>query len=315
MNINSNHVGFLVGAAVLGMLGLASCSTEDADPPMAAGGMSGAGTTGGATSGGSAGSTSSGGTSGSGGSGGAPMACVPQPAPLGGVFLDEGTADANPDRAGGFFSFGDFTNTFSGGNFIYPEMGTYPLTSTWTSGGNWNISGTVGDYSGFGFYFRCRSDLSAFDGIAFTISGSVGTPPLTMRVGQTTNTYEAPGTAEPKGGTCVPADLANTGASCTEPKIVIEVTADPVEHEITWDQFTGGLPIDTVNPANFMDFGFYFAWGGEPPVTTAYEVDVTLDNVRFMGGPPPMGGSGGTGGTSGGTGGTGTGDAGMGGAP
>jgi hypothetical protein len=314
MNIKSNHVGLVVSAALAGTLGLASCSTEDADPP-GAGGTSGA-TTGGtsptggtpATTGGTGG-VATGGSSGSGGSGGVAVACTPQPAPLGGVFLDEGVPDADPARSAGFFSFGDFTNTFSGGNFIYPEMGTYPLTSTWTSMGTWNVAGTVGDYSGFGFYFKCRADLSMFDGIEFTISGSVGTPPLTMRIGQVSNVYEAPGTVEPKGGACTPADLANPGASCTEPKAVIEVTADPVTHSLAWSDFTGGLPTPNADPAGFMDFSWYFAWGGEPPVTTAYAVDVTLDNVHFMGGPPPMGGTGGTG--AGGT----TGDAGMGGAP
>jgi hypothetical protein len=294
MNTLSRHVGFSVcaGAALLGSLGLASCSTDDADPP-GTGGSGGTMTSGGATSGGSAGSSSggsSGGTTGgsggaTGGSGGAPVTCTPQPAPAGGLMLDEGVADMTRP---GFYSFGDFSMTFSGGNFIYPEMGMYPLTSTWTAGGVWNIAGTVGDYSGFGLYFPCRADLSAFDGIEFTISGTLGMAPLTMRFGMVSNTYDAPTAMPPLQGTCVPASTTNPGATCTEPKIAIEVTDQPVTHQITWAEFTDGLPNDMANPAEFMNFSWYFAW----PATAPYEVDITIDNVTFMGGPPGTGGAG-----------------------
>jgi len=310
MNVQSRHVGFFVGGAlVAGSLVLISCSTEDADPD-GGGGSSGSGTagSGGGSGGSAAGSGGSGGSAagsgGSGGTGGAPMDCTPQPAPATGLLMDfETTATA-------FGSFGNPPTDFSGGIFVYPNMEAmpapmYPLTST-VADGVWHITGTVGDYSGFGFFFPCRADVSTYDGIEFTISGTIGTPPLTMRFGQTSNTYEAPGSTETPQGTCVPASTTNPGASCTEPKITIDVTENPVTHSITWAEFTGGLPNDMAVPAEFMNFSWYFSW----PAPMNYEIDITIDNVRFMGGPTGSGGTGGNGG-SGGT----TGDAGMGGTP
>src|SRR6185437_16094781 len=47
--------------------------------------------------------------------------------------------------------FGDAT-TFSGEEYVYPTGSGYPLSSDVT-GNNWHISGTIGDYSGFGLSF------------------------------------------------------------------------------------------------------------------------------------------------------------------
>jgi hypothetical protein len=72
-------------------------------------------------------------------------------------------------------SFGDFTETFSGGTFVYPnteEMTEYPLASDITED-NWHITGEVGAYSGFGLFFQdcTKFEASAFDGIEFTVNG------------------------------------------------------------------------------------------------------------------------------------------------
>lgn len=307
---NFRRVGFLyfATAAMLGTLGLTGCSTDDADPQ-------GSGGSGGSATGGSGGGGDSGGSSGSGGSGGSggtPTMCTPQPPPATGLLMDfETNATA----------FGNFTDNFSGGIFHYPNIvegmpePPFPLTST-VADGVWTVSGTVGDYSGFGFFFVCRADVSMYDGIGFTISGTIGTPPLTMRVSHQANVYDPPGGENPQ-GTCVPTNPSNPTASCADPKIEIEVTEEPQTYELEWSDFTGGLPEDTPNPAQFMNFGWYFAW----PASANYDVNVVIDDVRFLGGPSGTGGSGGTGGTSGGgsggggTGGSGGADGGMGGAP
>jgi hypothetical protein len=45
--------------------------------------------------------------------------------------------------------------------------------------GAWHVSGEVADYTGFGFYFSVPSgscgliDASAFDGLSFTVSGTL----------------------------------------------------------------------------------------------------------------------------------------------
>jgi hypothetical protein len=92
------------------------------------------------------------------------------PTPVDALILD---FTYDPSGDGAQATFGDFAQTFSGGTFVYPNeetMPMYPLTSDVT-GDNWHITGTVGDYSGFGLFFQdcTKLDASAFDGIEFTI--------------------------------------------------------------------------------------------------------------------------------------------------
>ena len=125
------------------------------------------------------GGTGGSGAAGSGGAGGRPATdgtLCPLPAtPLITDFTY--TAGQDPNSV----NFGNST-TLQGSEFVYPTTGSYPLTSD-VSGSNWHITGTVGDYSGFGLItFNCSViDASAYKGIQFKISGTVGdTDPMTL---------------------------------------------------------------------------------------------------------------------------------------
>ena len=256
------------------------------------GGASGAGVAG---QGGSA-TTGTGGTpAGGGGAGGASstsdgVACLPVTVPL--------ITDFTYVADGGSTSsvhFGDDTTTFSGDEDVYPTLGGYVLTSDVT-GNNWHISGTIGDYSGFELSFdRCnRVDASAYQGISFTIAGSVGIGnSVTMDVGTLNDTPAAawlnahgstvaagaPGRCLPTSGTTV-----YSQASCADPTDTIPVTSTPTTINLMWTDFSGGKPEVSVNPSGILSIGWYFPppFGAGTSSVITYAVDITIDNLTFI---------------------------------
>jgi hypothetical protein len=201
----------------------------------------------------------------------------------------------NPSGDGIQASFGDFTETFSGGTFVYPnteQMTMYPLTSDVTED-NWHITGTVGEYSGFGLYFGdcAKFDASAFDGIQFTISGDVGMgTTVDFRVGTAANTvshewlHENGQTQEPANfGRCVPPGSNQYDGSCSEPSFTVTVTDTPSVVRVLWDEFKGGSPEAAVTPSELTSISWALpapAGVGTEGVTT-YSVDLIIDDIRF----------------------------------
>jgi hypothetical protein len=192
--------------------------------------------------------------------------------------------------------FGDFTTTFSGSTFVYPNTGSYAVSSDVTSD-NWHMTGSLGDYSGFGITFNCsRFDASAFAGIAFTIQGNVPLgQTVTLSVGTAENQithlwlnqYAMPlpiPPVEPNSGRCVPASQNQYDGSCASPTYAVPVTSQPVEIEVTWAQLTGGRPAAAVDPTELTGI----AWNFPPPGgagtnnPTPYDVDLIIDNLRFI---------------------------------
>jgi hypothetical protein len=190
--------------------------------------------------------------------------------------------------------FGDFSTTFSGATYVYPNMGSYVVSSD-VSGSNWHMSGTLGDYSGFGLTFNnCfLLNASAYQGISFTIRGSVPMGnTVTLNVGTAEdqishvwlNNRMPPMTTEPtNAGRCVPRTGQYDG-SCGSPTYAVPVTAEPTTINVTWAQLTGGSPAPTVNPAEIT----FIAWNFPPPVgagtssPTPYDVDLIIDDLRFI---------------------------------
>lgn len=310
---------------------LGACVAEDVDPVGMGGtggtsaGNGGGGQTG--NNGGSGGSTPGGGGSGGGGGVtgdpefGIKLPCVPPTqaafldftlgaAPTADAGTDAGAADAAaPVPADGNASFGDFSTQFSGGTYVYPSGGAWPV-ATDVSGGNWHITGDIGDYSGFGLYFggtiapetrACTVvDLSAYDGISFTISGSVAMGnTLTMSVARSSNnvshvwlnTIAMPRPnppAERNSGTCIPASTNQFDGTCASPTTTITVTAEPTTVTVLWSQLMGGLPQAGVDPTEIT--GIAWSFPNPPGVGNAatampYPVDLVIDNFQFVNSP------------------------------
>jgi len=189
--------------------------------------------------------------------------------------------------------FGDAT-TFSGEEYVYPTGSGYPLSSDVT-GNNWHISGTIGDYSGFGLSFdECsRLDASAYGGISFTISGVVGMgSTVTMDVGTLDDTVTASwlnahgGTAAADApGFCIPVSgSAYYHPGCADPTATIPVLATPTTVNLRWSDFTGGQPVSAVDANGIVTIFWYFpapAGAGTSSVAT-YPVDITIDDLKFI---------------------------------
>ena len=211
--------------------------------------------------------------------------------------------------------FGTWGQPVYGGTFIYPtstpacgttNVSPYPLTETVT-GGNWNIQGTVGTYTGLGFWWNCNTgttaaptyagictiDASAYTGISFTISGTIGpvstgtgTVGLTIQVSTPSTTAPAKnsdgtpatdsaGNPKPNCGTC-------TGTTCgTNVAVPVTTTASTVS--FTWAQ----LGVTTSNAITSISFGLTDpcslnnGYATTPCTPTTYPVNITIDNIQF----------------------------------
>ena len=185
--------------------------------------------------------------------------------------------------------FGSGYGVLAGGEYVYPTSGTSPLTSDVTQS-NWQIRGTVGDYSGFGLYFdNCnRVDASKYKGISFKISGSLGTnSPLTLGVA-TLNDSIAPAWINLHNGNstspgrCIPTSGSGqySQQGCSTPSTPITVTDTPTVVKVLWSDFTGGSPeVSVATPSEITSIAWTIPWtsGGTP-----YPIDLVIDDLSFI---------------------------------
>lgn len=314
----------VIGLAALTTFAFAACSSDDSGTPSNTAGTSAGGTTGTAgttTTGGStatAGSTSTAGKTGTGGStgtagssgtagsgtggagGGAGFTCTGTK-PTSALITEFGDLVASATSAGQF----TFTLGVPGGTFAY-QTGDLTVTDASMA---LNVKGTVKNYDGFGLYTNTCTDASSYTGVSFSIKGNAGAGgKLNFRVQTNSNTAID---AVNKKGTCKPVDAANSYPDCHPSAVDIPVTAEAKTVEVKFADLMGGVPVAAVDGKDIVGLEWSFAWAG--PTDTMYAVDVTLDDVKFIGG-GNTGGTGGTGGGGAGGGGAGGGGAGGGGA-
>jgi hypothetical protein len=156
--------------------------------------------------------------------------------------------------------------------------------------GSLHVSGMVSDYSGFNIWFVSCSDLSAYTGVSFTITGTIAaTAPNTIDFQlQTNSTFPwqtEQNMTDMKGG-CTATDPTNVWATCIAPKKVVTIPTDatmPVT--VLWADMAGGGPVPwdpDASPKEIMGLQWQFPWSGAGD--TAYAVDITVDNIKFTGG-------------------------------
>jgi hypothetical protein len=252
--------------------GLFACTTQESNSGGSGGAVGGAQTGAGGSPGGSTGTTATDGTT-----------CPPAAAPLitDFAYTPSDAGVAKEVRFGG-------TGTLTGGEAVWTNSTTSPLTSDVTQG-NWHISGTVDNYAGFNLYFdNCsRIDASAYKGIKFKISGSLGGGTLTLGVGTLNDAIAASwfisknisaNATDP--GRCLPTSGTNKydQTTCADPIKVIPVTADATTISLAWADFAGGKPISYVEPKDIISIYWYFTWS----TGQSYPVDITLDDISFI---------------------------------
>lgn len=173
-----------------------------------------------------------------------------------------------------------------GGTFFYPADG---LTSDVTAG-DWHLTGTVSNVSGFGLYLSgcALLDASAHRGITFTLWGEVGAGgSLVFFTGTAANqvshewlsenaTTAAERAEPPNLGRCVPVSNRYDG-SCREPRATLVVSDTPTRVELLWRDLTEGCPVPTVDPREITTIAWYFP----PAAGGPYAVDIHIDELRF----------------------------------
>jgi hypothetical protein len=305
----SLFTSLIVGVCALG------CVTEDADPVASTAGSGGSGA-GGAPTGAAGTSPSTAGTNpGAGGAGGSPAAgdfrsnpafgvateCPPVQQALitdfsaPGAVADAGADAAAPVTTG--VTFGDFTTTFSGGTFTYPNAPGDPYAvNSDVSTGEWHLSGNVGNYSGFGLYFTgCnRIDVSEYLGISFTIRGSVAMDNnVTFSVGTSSNDISflwlnaQPTPPNPlaaaNSGRCIPA-MNQYDGTCATPTFTVPVTATETTIEVLWADLAAGRPSASVDPSEITDIRWILPTpaGAGTTSPTPYPIDLFIDDLTFI---------------------------------
>jgi hypothetical protein len=290
------------------------------------GGVSGTGTTGGSSTGGATGGSTTGGSS-TGGAGGVagnagagggaaamgPYGCAtPQVANCGAV-------SDFPIASGQ--TFGNMM--FSGGMSVFGDGITRDMMNT----GGLHVTGMVSGYGrGFNIWFSLCSSLQMYGGVEFIVSGTT-TDAMAMNTiefqAQTNTNYPWQPFVASNGvkGACTAPDPAMAWNMCIAPGktgIVLGATAQ----QVMWADVSGGGPAmwnPAMSPSELVGLQWQFPWSEG---RAAYMVDVTLDDVKFIGGTGPTtacpaystgaGGMGGAGGAPGGAGGA---PGGAGGAP
>jgi hypothetical protein len=208
------------------------------------------------------------------------------------LLLDFTSPGEDPTQA----LFGDFRDVLSGGTYVYPNVGEATqaaagLASDVTSG-DWHISGLVSQQAGFGLFLDCQLlDASRFTGLAFRISGA-GAGSLTLLIGTASNDVSSAwlvandAASPPSSGRCTPARDVYDG-TCSQARIEIPVSPQAREVLVPFSALAQGSPEAGVNPAEITTIGWALP---SPPFNRfgnadAYDVDLRIDDIRFIEGP------------------------------
>jgi hypothetical protein len=181
-------------------------------------------------------------------------------------------------------------DAFYGGLFSYGG----PVNDV--ADGNLHVTGSITEYAGAGLYVSYCTDASQFEGVRFKISGNAGpTKKLTFFLQTNSNLYPDPKALK---GECTDATEATKFDTCFHPSVAVPVNDTPTTVDITWAQLKGGRPasVATTEGKDIVGFSWVFPWAEK---MTPYDVDITIDDVEFIGEGAGGSGAGGASGTAG----------------
>jgi hypothetical protein len=178
--------------------------------------------------------------------------------PSGSLLTDFSTVDATGEWKNADGTTGG-VGTFSSSGELHVDF----------SGANVHVTGTLGagSFGGFWIGFDCL-DLSATNGIAFTISSATTLPGALSVV-----INNDPDTLRESGGSCY-----STPPQCLAPGHNVTPGPNPMAVSIAWTDFTGGMPISAIDPSKVTALTFSFPYGA----SGSYAVDVAVDDVTFL---------------------------------
>lgn len=253
---------------------------------------------------GSAGTSAAGGAGGDGagvGGGAAGTTAAPPPPP---AVVDPEAASGDPQECNGPGVADGVFGTPAPATGMLIDFSTYVAAGTWGDAGLGQVTGgtsvysvrpdadltietvegqlhltasmtTNGDYTGLVLWFGPCVNATAFSGLTFPVTGSLGGARMQVKA-QTSPDY--------------PVDVTNTKGKCTYPREADKFTTcqqpvvniDALEMNplvLPWDQFVGGVPVDRVDPGQLLGFELQFQCQA---TDGACEVDVTIGTVSFI---------------------------------
>ena len=252
---------WVVSLLAAGAFCAAACSSSDADRTGGAGASAGGASQAGAGGALASGGLSSGGSATAGASNGGPFTCA--------------GSEANCDS---WTTFSQATTTSWGAGAFTGGVTTFGAQLTRDSATNAiHVTGTVDDYGyGFGLFFLNCSDLSAYTGVSFKLSGTAGTANTMIFQVQTNTDYPWEAKPTDKKGACTAADKANPFGSCVAPSKTIPIA----DGSVAWAQLSGGMPTAAANAREALGLQWAFPYDGK----TSYTFDVTVSDVQLVGG-------------------------------
>ncbi len=218
------------------------------------------------------------GGSGAGGTGGAPL--PPQPC----SHTAPPTATISNFVPWGSDGKWGATGELTGGQALYQDTsGSTGFTVTVDADAGdpaLHLTGTVvnGGYTGFVMWFGPCVDASAYQGIKFDISGTLGGATMSFQV-QMNDDY--PTDVTNKKGACAGGSWTETTCWNNRAAVTVDTDAGPVTTPITlsyaWADLVDGYPTTPIDPSQLLGI----QWEANCSATAGCAVDLTIDNVVF----------------------------------
>ncbi len=287
----------LVGCLIVcGAASLVACSSSD-DNRGGAGAAAGA-AAGGASGGGAGGASGAG--AGNGGTAGLASAGA-------GAMGPYQCAKGNKANCDSWTTFSTATTTSWGSSVFQGGVTTFGAKLVRDSSTSAiHVSGTVDNYGyGFGLFFLNCSDLSAYTGLSFKLSGTAGTANMMIFQVQTNPDYPWQAMPTDKKGGCTATVATDPFGTCVAPSKTLAIA----DTTVLWGDLAGGMPTASASPDQALGLQWALPYDGK----TSYSFDVTVSDVKLIGGTGTSvscngaagaGGTGGAGGASAGTGGS-----------
>jgi hypothetical protein len=163
----------------------------------------------------------------------------------------------------------------------------HPLTQSFADG-NWHITGTIpsGQWAGAGLWFGTSCpvmDLSAYQGLSFTIAGNAG-PSGSITVGVSTAANSRLNTDTTSSSfTCLSNTATCTAATCAPASLTVSnLTSTPQTVRLLWADLNNGQPAATPNPAEITGITFNptLDYSGSG---SSYPLDLIIDDLALIG--------------------------------
>lgn len=209
---------------------------------------------------------------------GPPQACAGTPAAEDGLLLDFGSYDMTTGAWGN-----DTRAELTGGTSAYscitdsgcPAAAALGMSPTPAGSMRFSAELPPGGYNGVVLWFGPCVDASAFDGIQFVASGTLGGAELLLKV-QTHANYPVD-VANAKGA-CPYTRESAKWSECVPPAVVFDtLPVEPGLVVLPWSAFSGGLPSPGVSPDGLVGIELQF----QCPSATRCVLDVALGTLLF----------------------------------